>query len=166
MKKKLSLRLSAAFASLFIAGHTHAAGIPVVDALNLTQNTMNVISTMTQEAKQVMQYAQQVQQYQTQLQQYANMLQNTQVPGTWIFNDTMQILQNAQNLYSQFGQMTGIRQYLSQYVDPDFLRNNPCITGQGTCTAEAWSQLLSQQQELNNNRRDQLTQWFNLNFPA
>lgn len=160
MKKAISLRLSAAAASLFLAGHIHAAGIPVVDGLNLTQQTMNVISTMAQEAQQVLQYAQQVQQYQTQLQQYANMLQNTQVPGTWIFNDTMQILQNAQNLYSQFGEMSGIEQYLAQYVDPQFLETNPCVSGQGTCTAEAWNQLVNQQQQLASDKRDQLNQWF------
>ena len=102
MKFRFHTRLAAWICSAIALGSSgaFAAGIPVIDASNLSQQTMNTISTLTQEVQQVEQYATQINQYQTQLQQYQNMLQNTQVPNLWILQDTVRVLNNTRNLFA------------------------------------------------------------------
>lgn len=141
------------------AGNIGAAGIPVIDATNLTQNTLNVISTMAQEVKQISQYATQLEQYQTQLQQYSNMLQNTQKPNAWILHNTTSLLNSTRNLFAN-SPMSSVDSYLKQYVTTAYHSANPCLTG-GNCTPQAWSQLVRNNRNLTKERIDRLNRWFN-----
>ena len=58
--------------ALGIGGVTSSAyaGIPVIDATNLSQNIVSAIEEVAQTLQQVQQYSTQVNQYATQLQQY------------------------------------------------------------------------------------------------
>lgn len=160
MKLRFHTRLAAWICSAIALGSSgaFAAGIPVIDASNLSQQTINTISTLTQEVQQVEQYATQINQYQTQLQQYQNMLQNTQVPNLWILQDTVRVLNNTRNLFANVS-MGNIGQYLKNYVAPQFYQTNPCLTG-GTCTPQAWTQLINSNQQLTQDRIDRLNTWF------
>lgn len=135
-----------------------AAGIPVIDGTNLTQNTMNVISTMAQEVKQIAQYATQLEQYQTQLQQYSNMVQNTQRPSSWILHNTTSLLNSTRHLLANTP-MSAVDGYLKQYVNKNYFNTNPCLTG-GRCTPQAWTELVQSNRQLTRSRIDRLNTWF------
>lgn len=156
--KSLLSKTAAAVVCTIIAGTASAAGIPVIDATNLTQNTLNVISTMAQEVKQISQYATQLEQYQTQLQQYSNMLQNTQKPNAWILHNTTSLLNSTRNLFAN-SPMSSVDSYLKQYVSTAFHSTNPCLTG-GNCTPQAWTQLVRNNRNLTTDRIDRLNRWF------
>ena len=79
------------------------AGIPVIDAGNLSQNIMTAIESVAQTLKQI-------EQYQTQLQQYENMLQNTAAPAAYIWDQaqsTINGLMTAVNTLDHYKQQLG-----------------------------------------------------------
>lgn len=113
------------------------AGIPVIDATNLTQNIMTALEEVAQTAKQIMQY-------QTQLQQYKNMLQNTESAASNIWPQAQSTIQNlisatdTLNTYkNQYGSLSA---YLNHYQDLAYYKQSPCFTSAG-CTAAQWRQM-------------------------
>ena len=158
MSKRIQLNALVLTCALMFSAKSLAAGIPVIDATNLTQNTLNVISTMAQELKQVSMYATQLQQYQTQLQQYSNMIQNTQKPNAWILHNTTSLLNSTRNLLANTP-MSSVDNYLKKYVTPAYHSTNACLNG-GNCTPQAWNELVNNNRQLNRDRIDQLNSWF------
>jgi len=109
------------------------AGIPVVDATNLTQNVMTAIESVAQTLKQI-------QQYQTQLQQYQNMLQNTVAPVAYIWDQaqsTINGLLSATNTLNYYkNQLGSVDSYLSKFQDVNYYRSSPCFSSTGCTDAE------------------------------
>jgi P-type conjugative transfer protein TrbJ len=107
------------------------AGIPVIDAGNLTQNVMTTIESVAQTLKQI-------EQYQTQLQQYENQLQNTMAPAAYIWDraqSTMNSLRNAiDTLHYYKTRLGSIDSYLGKFQDVAYYRSSPCFNGTGACT--------------------------------
>ncbi|MCS4511833.1 P-type conjugative transfer protein TrbJ [Xylophilus ampelinus] len=109
------------------------AGIPVIDAGNLTQNVMTAIESVAQTLKQI-------EQYQTQLQQYQNMLQNTMAPAAYIWDQaqsTINGLMNATNTLSYYkNQLGSLDSYINKFQDVNYYRSSPCFTSAGCSDAE------------------------------
>ncbi|MCP5239116.1 MAG: P-type conjugative transfer protein TrbJ [Zoogloeaceae bacterium] len=117
------------------------AGIPVIDAGNLTQNIMTAIEEVAQTAKQI-------EQYQTQLQQYENMLQNTAAPAAYIWDQaqsTINGLMNATNTLNYYrNQLGSIDAYLGKFQDVAYYKSSPCFSATG-CTAAEWAAMKQNQ---------------------
>jgi P-type conjugative transfer protein TrbJ len=122
------------------------AGIPVIDAGNLTQNVVTATEQVAQTLKQVEQYATQLQQleqqyqsYVTQIQQYENMVQNTVAPAAYIWNQAQSVmtqLRGATDTLSYYKNQVGsVDGYLAKFQDVNYYRNSPCYTATG-CSAE------------------------------
>ncbi len=118
------------------------AGIPVVDGMNLTQNIVTAMQSVSA-------VLQQIQQYETQLQQYQNMLQNTAAPASYIWDQaqaTISGLLNATNTLNYYqNQLGSIDAYLGKFQDVNYYKASPCFTGQ-TCSAVDMATLTSNQQ--------------------
>lgn len=106
------------------------AGIPVIDAGNLSQNIVTALETVAQ-------YAQQIQQYETQLQQYDNMLTNTAAlpEQTWSqVQGTINGLTNAmQGLNAMTNSAGSIQAYLAKFGNTNAYASQPCFNG-SSCT--------------------------------
>ena len=109
------------------------AGIPVIDAGNLTQNVMTAIESVAHTLKQI-------QQYQTQLQQYENMLTNTVAPAAYIWdqaNSTINSLRLATDTLAYYKRTLGsVDSYTSKFQDANFYRSSPCFSVAGCTPAE------------------------------
>lgn len=107
------------------------AGIPVIDAGNLTQNVMTAIESVAQTLKQI-------EQYQTQLQQYENQLQNTMAPADYIWDQaqtTINRLIAAQSTLAYYEiQLGSLDRYLEKFQDVAYYRSSPCFNGSAGCT--------------------------------
>lgn len=79
MKNKCLAVHAALIVALSVGPLTVRAGIPVIDASNLSQTVMTAIENVAQTLKQI-------EQYQTQLQQFENQLQNTVAPAAYIWD--------------------------------------------------------------------------------
>jgi len=110
------------------------AGIPVIDAANLTQTIMTALEAVAQTLKQI-------EQYRTQLQQYENQLQNSLAPAAFVWDQaqaTVSGLMNATNTLNQYkNQLGSIDAYLAKYQDVAQYRNSTCFSATG-CTASEW----------------------------
>ncbi|WP_145553224.1 P-type conjugative transfer protein TrbJ [Yersinia canariae] len=117
------------------------AGIPVMDATNLSQNIMTAMESVAQTLKQI-------EQYKTQLQQYENMLQNTAAPAAYIWdqaNSTINQLMGAIDTLSYYKQQVGnIDAYLAKYQNINFYRTSPCFSS-NSCTPEQMQIMLDSQ---------------------
>lgn len=117
----------------FLNGQVANAGIPVIDAANVSQNVLSAIENIAQTA-------QQIQEYQTQLQQYENQLLNTMAPASYIWDQaqsTMNALVDATDTLSYYkNQLGSIDSYLSNFQDVDYYRSSPCFTEDGCSDAE------------------------------
>lgn len=113
------------------------AGIPVFDAVNLSQNIITAI-------EEVAQTLQQINEYQTQLQQYQNQLQNTAAPliNVWdAAQATMSQLNNSINTLNYYkNQLGSINAYLKKFGDTATYMNSPCYSPAG-CTPAQWAAL-------------------------
>lgn len=127
------------------------AGIPVIDAGNLTQNVVTATEQVAQTLKQVQQYAAQLreletqyQQYATQIQQYENMVQNTVAPAAYIWNEAQRVmtqLRGATDTLSYYKNQVGsVDGYLAKFQDVNYYRNSPCYSAAG-CSAEDMARL-------------------------
>jgi P-type conjugative transfer protein TrbJ len=118
------------------------AGIPVIDAGNLTQNIMTAIESVAQTLKQI-------EQYRTQLQQYENMLQNTVAPAAYIWDQaqtTINGLMNATNTLNYYKQQLGsLDSYLGKFQDVNYYKSSPCFSNAG-CSAAEWAAMKQVQQ--------------------
>lgn len=127
MKKHLFLAAKAALA-VAIAGSIITApvqaGIPVIDAGNLTQNVMTAMESVAQTLKQI--------------EQYENQLQNTMAPAAYIWDQaqsTINGLMNAVDTLEYYrNQLGSIDAYLEKYQDVAYYRGSPCFNGSGGCT--------------------------------
>jgi len=132
---KMNLAAKTVAAALCLASlaytNTASAGIPVIDAGNLSQNIVTALENVTHTAKQI-------QQYQTQLQQYENMLQNSVAPAAYIWDQaqaTMASLNGAINTLQGYKTALGsVDNYLNKFQDLSYYRNSSCFTATG-CTA-------------------------------
>lgn len=109
------------------------AGIPVIDATNLSQTTVAAIENVAQTLKQI-------EQYRTQLQQYENQLRNTLAPAVYIWDQaqaTINGLMNAIDTLNYYKNKVGsLDAYLSKFQDVAYYRNSPCYTATGCSDAE------------------------------
>lgn len=109
------------------------AGIPVIDATNLSQTTVAAIENVAQTLKQI-------EQYRTQLQQYENQLRNTLAPAVYIWDQaqaTINGLMNAIDTLNYYKNKVGsLDAYLSKFQDVAYYRNSPCYTSAGCSDAE------------------------------
>lgn len=132
MKMKMTVVALALALAVTGSGPSLAAGIPVVDVANLTQNVANTIEAVAQTAKQI-------QEYQTQLQQYANMLQNTTAPASQIWDNatrTMANLRSAIDTLAYYKARLGsLTAYMDKFGNFDDYAGSPCFDGSGGCTA-------------------------------
>jgi P-type conjugative transfer protein TrbJ len=110
------------------------AGIPVIDAANLTQTVMTAIESVSQTLMQIDQFA-------TQLQQWDNMVQNTEVPGQYIWDQAMatmnQLRATIDTITYYKNTLGSIDNYLSSFKDLESYRNSPCFSLTG-CSAAEW----------------------------
>jgi len=110
-----------------------SAGIPVIDAANLSQNIVSAYESVAQTLKQI-------EEYRTQLQQYENMLQNTLAPAAYIWDKaqaTISGLMNAVNTLEYYKRQLGsLDSYLSKFQDVNYYRNSPCFTAAGCSDSE------------------------------
>ena len=124
--------LTIALACSFLAPPT-LAGIPVIDAGNLTQNLMTAIEEVAQTLKQI-------EQYKTQLEQYENMLQNTAAPAAYIWDQaqsTINGLVRATNTLDYYkNQLGSLDSYLSKFQDVSYYRDSPCFSGRRCSDSE------------------------------
>lgn len=101
------------------SGSVFAAGIPVVDTSNLTQNIVTALQSVDQTTKQIEQYT-------LQLQQYENMLKNTAAPATLIWDKAQETMGNILRLQKQvdnyYSQIGNIDAYLESMKTPDYWR--------------------------------------------
>ena len=93
-------------------------GIPVIDASNLTQNTVTAL-------KQVAAYAQQVQQYQLQLQQYANQVRNTVAPAAQVWQQAQQTMNGVLGTVGMFQNGSALQSYLNQFQNVNYWLSAP-----------------------------------------
>lgn len=118
-----------------------AAGIPVIDGANLSQNLVSAFENVTQTLKQI-------QQYKTQLDQYRNMLQNTAAPAMYIWDQarkTMNDLRTALDTLQYYKRTLGnINTYLGQFKTPAAYRSSPCFSARG-CSTKDWRDLHASQ---------------------
>lgn len=109
------------------------AGIPVIDAANLSQTVLSATENVAQTLKQI-------EQYQTQLQQYENMLKNTMAPAAYLWDKisgTIDKLRNAVNTLNYYKNSLGnIDAYLAKFQNASFYKNSPCFTAKGCSDAE------------------------------
>ena len=114
MKRKCLAVHAALIVALSVGPLTVRAGIPVIDASNLSQTVMTAIESVAQTLKQI-------EQYQTQLQQYENQLQNTVAPAAYIWDraqSTINGLMNAVDTLNHYkAQLGGIDAYLGKLVN-------------------------------------------------
>ncbi|WP_426078766.1 P-type conjugative transfer protein TrbJ [Janthinobacterium sp. PSPC3-1] len=111
------------------------AGLPVIDASNLSQNSVSALENVAHTLKQI-------QQYRTQLQQYQNMLQNTAAPPSFIWDQatqTMNLLRREIDTLSYYKSSLGsIDAYLRKYRSTSDYRGSPCFSVRG-CTQAEWN---------------------------
>ena len=111
------------------------AGLPVIDASNLSQNIISATENVAHTLKQI-------QQYQTQLHQYENMLQNTTAPATQIWDSatsTMNQLRGSIDTLNYYKASLGsIDAYLARFKDTSAYRGSPCYSFRG-CTPAEWA---------------------------
>jgi len=115
------------------------AGIPVIDAANLSQNLVTAIESVAITVKQI-------QQYKTQLEQYENMLQNTATPPTHIWDQaqvTMTNLRGAIDTLNHYKtQLGSINAYLGKFGDTATYMSSPCYSPAG-CTQAQWAAMIN-----------------------
>lgn len=104
------------------------AGIPTIDIAGLIQAVLSALENVSQTL-------QMVEQYRAQLNQYENQLQNTLNPETWLWDEaqqTMNDLRRAVDTIEGYKNTLGsLDNYLDQFRDLDYYKNNPCFTSVG-----------------------------------
>lgn len=125
--------LAALVLALSVGPTSAPAGIPVIDAGNLTQNVMTAMESVAQTLKQI-------EQYQTQLQQYENQLQNTLAPAAYLWDQaqsTINGLMIAIDTLDDYKRELGsLDAYLGKFQDVAYYRGSPCFSAGGCSEAE------------------------------
>ena len=138
IRKMLAANVAAILAVFYTLGAATpsiAAGLPVIDASNLSQNIVSATENVAQTLKQI-------QQYRTQLQQYENMLQNTTAPAQQIWDAatmTMNQLRSSIDTLNYYKASLGsIDAYLAKFKDMAAYRATPCYSVTG-CSPDQWA---------------------------
>lgn len=117
----------------------YAAGLPVIDGSNLSQNVITASENVAHTLKQI-------EQYKTQLQQYENMIQNTVAPSAYVWDQatsTMNKLRSSIDTLNYYKSHLGsIEAYLGKFKDTAAYKSSPCFSNQG-CTADEWAAMKS-----------------------
>ena len=135
---RLKKTISAMAVVLAVSSPVHA-GVPVVDGVNLPQNIMTALESVSQTLTQI-------QQFSTQLQQYENMLQNSLAPAAYIWDQAQSTITNLQratdtlNYYKT--QLGSLDNYLGRFQDVSYYRASACFQRAG-CTPEQLAALES-----------------------
>lgn len=99
-----------------------AAGIPVIDATNLTQSTITAFESITQTLNQIEQYA-------AQLQQLEDQIKNSLAPAAYVWSKAQSVMSKVTELqykYNQYVNMAGnMDSYLMKYANVGTYRNSP-----------------------------------------
>lgn len=143
---KNSVRILAAKTTLAVALATSTipitsqAGIPVIDAANVSQSMITALESVSQTLTQIEQYATQVQEYQTQMDQYELQMKNSLAPAASIWaaaQSTADKLMAAQQTLAYLeNQLGGLDGYLDKFQNANYYRNSPCFTPQGCSESE------------------------------
>lgn len=72
-------------------GQAVAAGIPVADALNLQQNLMGYIESLSQGVQQLTDYTLQLKQYENELLRYQELVAARQMPGSYLYDSVFDV---------------------------------------------------------------------------
>lgn len=119
--------------TIFTAG---AAGIPVADAVNLQQNLMDYIESLSQGVQQMTSYALQVRQYENEILRYDEMVKNRLAPAAYLYDRINNLNRELNNIYNGAEQIKrkygDVEAYLSQYGDPSFYSGSACYNS-GRC---------------------------------
>lgn len=142
MDKSLAAKIMAGMVLCIpIAMQPARAGLPVIDASNLSQNSVSALENVAHTLKQI-------QQYRTQLQQYQNMLQNTAAPPAFIWDQasqTMNLLRREIDTLGYYKSSLGsIDAYLRKYRSASDYRGSPCFSVRG-CTQAEWNAMSDSQ---------------------
>ncbi len=142
-KSQKKLLASLILATLGMPLGVASAALPVIDGINLSQNSITAYENVVHTLKQI-------QQYQTQLQQYQNMLQNTAAPPMYIWDlatRTMSDLRASIDTLQYYKTHLGsVSAYLGKFHDTSSYRSSACFSARG-CSRADW-ELLKQSQDL------------------
>jgi len=126
------------------------AGIPMIDAPNLIQNTIVALEAIDQTDKQI-------EQYQHQLWQYENQLQNTQIPDAYIWDQAQITIKNLMDAVDTLNyyknQLGSLNAYLDMFKDSDYYYESPCFNNTSDCTLAEKSALEEQQHLANESQK-------------
>jgi len=126
------------------------AGIPMIDAPNLIQNTIVALEAMDQTEKQIDQYS-------YQLKQYENQLKNTQTPDAYIWDQAQITINNlmdaADTLNYYKNQLGSLEAYLDMFKDSDYYYESPCFNSSNDCTNTERIALEEQQRLTNESQK-------------
>lgn len=105
-----------------LPGPAWGAGIPVIDATNLSQTTISALEAVNQTVKQI-------EQYMLQLQQYEDQLRNAVAPAAYIWSQaqkTMNKVLALQNQMESYTKLAGnLDSYLLKFGNPNYYRSSP-----------------------------------------
>lgn len=116
----------------------HSAGIPVIDATNLTQATVSALESVNQTVKQI-------EQYMLQLQQYEDQIRNAVAPAAYVWSQaqkTMNKVLALQNQLESYTKLAGnLDAYLLKFGNPNFYRSSPYFSAPSSDPATREKQL-------------------------
>lgn len=143
MKKSVTIFII--FSSLIVCGvsmhskSAEASGIPVIDAANLQQNTVDAIEAVAQTIKQIEEYA-------LQLQQYEDQLKNTGAPWAYVWSKAQTTMESVVSLQakvnSYINSASDLNAYLLKYGSVSTYRSSEYFGRQDGGTDEQAAQLM------------------------
>lgn len=127
------LASAVASALMFTAAHSHATGIPVVDALNVVQSTITAFESVTQTMNQV-------EQLQTQLEQLEDAQRNSESLSSYQWDQAEQLMGGVMNTVGFVdtiaGSAGGLDAYLGQFRNLGDYQMHNCFRAQGCSQAQ------------------------------
>jgi type IV secretion system protein TrbJ len=142
LKVAKSVAAKTAMVLAVCASYPASAGIPVIDAANLSNGIMNTMESVAQTLKQIAEYK-------LQLDQYQDQLKNTAAPAAYIWDNavsTMNNLRNAMDTLKGYKTSLGsLNAYLDKFQDVNYYKSSPCFTSVG-CTPAQWQALKDMEQ--------------------
>lgn len=116
-----------------------AAGIPVIDGINLPQNVMTAINSYNTFMQSILQV--------TQLKEELEYtVKNTLAPAFWVWDEFKNLEGNLQDFKSKIEYFAngGLEDYLKNYINADFYKSSPCFK-LGGCNQSEMAELKSAQ---------------------
>lgn len=142
--KKLCVILMVFFSFTYatsVNNYAVAAGIPVIDGINLPQNVMAAVNSYNSFLEQVAQVAQIKQELEF-------TIRNTLAPAFWVWDEFKSLEANLQNLKGKIEYFAngGLEDYLKTYINADFYKSSPCFK-LGGCNQSEMAELKSEQRK-------------------